>query len=116
MLKQILQNLVRNALDAIADRPDGRVTVAVQSEAGTVVVTIDDNGPGIAIAQREKVFEAFFTTRSFGSGLGLPTARKLASALGAELRLSESDSGGARAVLKMPAQLQEHTSREPAWN
>ncbi len=117
MLKQILQNLIRNALEAIGDRADGRVRVSTHKDAGMLTIAVEDNGPGIAPDQREKVFEAFFTTKSFGSGLGLPTARKLAAALGGALHLEAGESGGVRAVLQVPSRLVEHPSEgAPAWN
>jgi signal transduction histidine kinase len=117
MVKQILQNLIRNALDAIGDRPDGRVRVSTHKDGGMLTITVEDNGPGIARDERERVFEAFYTTKSFGSGLGLPTARKLAGALGGVLRLEASESGGVRAVLQMPSRMAEHArEKAPAWN
>ncbi|HEY5924548.1 MAG TPA: ATP-binding protein [Kofleriaceae bacterium] len=75
-LEQVVMNLVVNARDALKDK-GGRVVVRTKTERGKVVVEIADDGPGIPIALRERVFEPYFTTKTHGSqrgtGLGLAT-------------------------------------------
>jgi two-component system C4-dicarboxylate transport sensor histidine kinase DctB len=64
-------NLIGNAIDALAERPDGRLTIAVNASGDTVTVAVEDNGPGISEADLPKIFDPFFTTKGVGKGLGL---------------------------------------------
>lgn len=99
------------ALDAIAgalidnSRQAGasRIAFAAQIAAGVMLIEVADNGPGIAAADRARVFEPFFTTRraSGGSGLGLPIVLSLVEAAGGSLRLGTSGEG-ACFVLELP--------------
>jgi signal transduction histidine kinase len=68
-LNQIWVNLIDNAIDAAGE--SGHVDVTATHESGSVVVRVIDNGPGIPVQLRERIFEAFFTTKPVGSGLGL---------------------------------------------
>lgn len=102
MLRQILNNLIRNSCEALVGRADGKVAVSAQVSGADVAICIDDNGPGIPDEQREKVFESFYTTKSFGTGLGLPIATSLTAALGGAFSLSARPSGGLRAEVRLP--------------
>ncbi|SDS01796.1 Signal transduction histidine kinase [Nocardioides scoriae] len=106
---QVLANLVRNAAQA------GARTVVVSTGttgahgSGDAEVRVDDDGPGVPVAEREHVFDRMVrldTTRSSGgpagSGLGLAIARGLARAHGGDLRCEDSELGGARFVLTLP--------------
>ena len=96
LMDQALINLVRNAMDALRDTPAGRITLsAVQDSAGRPLITVADNGPGIAPDQREKVFVPFYTTKRQGSGVGLTLVRQIASVHGAIVTITETPEGGA---------------------
>jgi two-component system sensor histidine kinase PilS (NtrC family) len=93
-LHRILENLVTNALRYASDA-DGSVQIDVMpAMPDRVELHIIDDGPGIAEADRGKVFEPFFTTRGSGTGLGLYISRELADANGARLDLIDDPSGG----------------------
>lgn len=94
LLTQVIFNLTQNAWQA------GARTVRVVVD-GTTMRVIDD-GPGIAVELREKIFEPFFTTKTRGTGLGLPTARKIVEAMGGTLRLCDSSLGGACFEVQLP--------------
>jgi signal transduction histidine kinase len=107
-LGRALRNLIENALNYGAS-----ARVAVRREADEAVVEIDDDGPGIAEADRARVFEPFVrleTSRSKqtgGIGLGLSIARTMIHAHGGEIALanrpkSETDGGGLRATVRLP--------------
>jgi signal transduction histidine kinase len=100
-VKQILINLVQNALDA---SPPG-ATVSLQARAGDGAgqVRVLDRGRGVAPAMLETAFEPGVTTKPSGSGIGLTIARALARQHGGDLRLAARDGGGAVAVLTLPA-------------
>jgi two-component system, NtrC family, sensor kinase len=97
-----MSNLVRNALEA--SPPGAAVEVAVRAVDGWGEVAVDDRGPGVPAELREKVFEAFFTTRSQrgGTGLGLAITRDIIAEQGGEVRLEESPLGGTRARMRLP--------------
>ncbi len=103
-LHQIVVNLLENAADAIAERPEGRIVVAARAEQGRAVLTVDDNGPGVAAEIRDKIFEPFFTTKPVGSGtgLGLYLSYNLAAKLGGTLAADAGPLGGARFTLSIP--------------
>jgi nitrogen fixation/metabolism regulation signal transduction histidine kinase len=92
-LRQVIHNLVQNALDAVADRPDGQVMVqteAVQGEPGgarAVRLVVQDNGHGFADNVLKRAFEPYVTTKSKGTGLGLAVVKKIADEHGARVRV-----------------------------
>jgi nitrogen fixation/metabolism regulation signal transduction histidine kinase len=88
---QVVTNLVQNALDAVRERPGGRVAVAVkQAAAGLVEVGVRDNGPGIAPEIAARLFEPYATTKAQGTGLGLAIAQRIAMEHSGELSLVPS--------------------------
>ncbi len=102
MLEQALLNLVRNAVEAVAGRDGGEVLLAAEARPGAVSIRIEDNGPGLPERVRRRPYEPFVTTKSNGTGLGLPIVKKLAEALGGSIQLGERPAGGTRAELTLP--------------
>ena len=101
LLDQALINLMRNAMDAVRDRPDAVIALSAEGDgAAGVTITLDDNGPGIPPHLRDKVFVPFFTTRRDGNGVGLTLVRQIAMAHGGSVQLSEAPLGGARVRLR----------------
>lgn len=96
-LEQILLNLLRNALDAIADTADKYVVMDVQREEQDVRIVIKDSGLGISDTALPRLFEPFFTTKPVGQGLGLGLAisRMIITELGGKLYARNSDNAGA---------------------
>jgi signal transduction histidine kinase len=90
-LRQIAQNLLRNALEAVAS--GGRVTVAVEADREHVRLTIEDDGPGIPAAIRRRIYEPFFTTKETGTGLGLSIVHGLVAVHGGTLAFDSSPQG-----------------------
>ena len=92
-LRQVIHNLVQNALDAVSQRADGRVTVRTQkalTEAGELRglrLVVTDDGPGFAENVLKRAFEPYVTTKSKGTGLGLAVVKKIADEHGARIRL-----------------------------
>lgn len=101
-LEQLFLNLLLNSADALGD--GGRAEARVSSRNGRVVVVVEDEGAGMAPEQLERVFEAFYSTKAEGTGLGLAIARRIATALGGELRLESAPGVGTTATLTLPAE------------
>jgi len=96
LLDQALINLVRNAVEALRDTPTGRIALSARRDPdGHVVISVADNGPGIAPDQLDKIFVPFFTTKRHGSGIGLTIVRQIATAHGASIDVSQTRGGGA---------------------
>ncbi|CAN5246947.1 sensor histidine kinase EsaS [soil metagenome] len=93
-LRQVIHNLVQNALDAVADQADGRVdirTEVARDEQGAlraVRLQVIDNGPGFAEKVLKRAFEPYVTTKSKGTGLGLAVVKKIADEHGARVRIA----------------------------
>jgi signal transduction histidine kinase len=105
-IELVLLNLVRNAIEAIASAGSPRrvVTVRTRRLPGTVRLEVEDTGPGVAAALHERVFDAYFTTKEGGTGLGLRLCRTFAEAHGGRLVCSPArPRRGALFILDLPA-------------
>ena len=113
-LEQIVHNLLMNALQALAALPvaERRLAVAVAHRGGEGVLTVTDNGQGIAPDALRRVFEPFFSTREGGLGLGLSLCETLASGMGGSLSAANVAPRGARFTLLLP--LASHAMKEAA--
>jgi signal transduction histidine kinase len=101
-LLRVLANLVNNAIDVIPDGATGRVIVSAWVATDDVFVQVADNGPGIPEDLQHKIFDLFFTTKEKGSGVGLPTCRKLVEAWGGNLQLQSKPGEGTRFTFGVP--------------
>lgn len=99
LLHQALLNLVRNAVDAMAEQGGGRLTLAV--EPGRLIVA--DTGPGLPDEVIDRIFNPFFTTRSTGTGLGLAIVHRIVDAHGGAIAVhNDPHHGGAVFTLELP--------------
>jgi signal transduction histidine kinase len=102
-LVHLLANLLVNARDAMPAGGRIEVAAALAPEGGGVELTVSDEGPGVAPGDRERVFEAFYTTKGErGLGLGLKLARDTLTRFGGSIRVTDGPGGGARFVLHFP--------------
>jgi signal transduction histidine kinase len=97
---QIISNLLSNAFRWTPD--GGRIQLELTATNGRVYVTVDDTGPGIPPAERERIFRPFWSHDGGGTGLGLAIAHELASALGGRVSLESSLGEGSRFELVLP--------------
>lgn len=107
-IQQVLLNLIRNGLEAMADAAcgDGVEVRATQAEGGWVEIAVRDSGPGVPAEVEERLFEPFYTTKSQGMGLGLSICQSIMAAHGGALRYRRGEPGqGASFVLRLPAAL-----------
>lgn len=98
-LHQILINLVVNALQALENTEDPKISISETQGQDSRTLIIADNGPGLAPDMLDKCFDPFVTSKAVGSGLGLAIARRLAAQNGTFIDLVNIPSGGTRAVL-----------------
>lgn len=103
-IEQVLINLIGNACDAVKDYDKKRVEVSVRYENQFVLIDVRDFGPGIDERNREKIFDAFFTTKpkGVGTGLGLSICHSIIANHGGELNVSSSLGKGATFTIKLP--------------
>ena len=103
LVQDAVLNLMLNAADATENK--GAVQVRLMPEGDYAVVEVHDNGPGISPAHRERIFEAFHTTKSHGTGLGLLSVRACADAHSGTVEALDSPLGGALIRLRMSLRL-----------
>jgi signal transduction histidine kinase len=115
-LRQIFLNVVLNAMDITP--PEGVIWIRIRREerAGMLFVEVDDSGPGLGGRDPEELFQPFATTKTKGTGLGLPISRQIAERLGGSLKLADRPGGGARCTLSLPLQtpIANQLQRSPA--
>jgi two-component system nitrogen regulation sensor histidine kinase NtrY len=109
-ITQALTNLLQNACDAIAGRPDeegqtlprGLIHVLLEGDENRVMITVTDNGRGLPIAERDRLTEPYVTTRVKGTGLGLAIVKKIMEDHAGTLEIKDNPGGGACVVLTIP--------------
>jgi two-component system sensor histidine kinase BaeS len=99
---QIISNLLSNAFRWTPD--GGRVELELNAANGRVSVAVDDNGPGVPRADRQRIFRPFWSRDDSGTGLGLAIAHELAVALGGRIVLQSEPGHGSRFELVLPAE------------
>jgi nitrogen fixation/metabolism regulation signal transduction histidine kinase len=105
MLRRALDNLVRNAIQAVAaaaPEGGGHVIVAARLEAKSAVLEVRDDGPGVPAAARARVFEPYYTTKGEGTGLGLAIVKKVVLEHGGSIECGEAPEGGAAFRIRLP--------------
>jgi two-component system sensor histidine kinase HupT/HoxJ len=105
-LQQVVMNLVQNACDAVANRPNASLKIGGRVEGGMAVLRFADNGPGIPEAHLGRLFEPFFTTKPVGqgTGLGLSISYGIVERHGGKLSAGNLAGGGAEFVLALPVE------------
>jgi signal transduction histidine kinase len=99
-IQQIFFNLILNALDAMPE--GGELRITARSVADGVEISFEDSGPGIPEERKENIFEPFFSTKEGGTGLGLTVSYNIAIAHGGTLDLIEGHGSGACFRLFLP--------------
>jgi two-component system sensor histidine kinase TtrS len=101
-LEEVTLNLLQNALEAVDGQMDKKVSLTVAREGPAIVAAVSDNGPGLAPEAREKLFEAFFTTKPGGLGLGLSLSRSIVEAHGGHLSVDDHAPAGTTFRIYLP--------------
>ncbi len=101
MVRQVLVNLVLNALHAAGQQAGGRVEISTEARDATVLCRVRDNGPGVARRDAEAIFRPFVTTKAGGTGLGLAISRRLVELHHGRLWLENPGEPGASFVFEL---------------
>jgi signal transduction histidine kinase len=105
LLKIVLLNVLLNATHAV--QSSGTVRTSVAPTGGVWQIAVADSGPGIAADIRDRIFMPFFTTKSKGTGLGLPTAKRLVEAHHGRIRVDCPPAGGTIVTIELPREAAE---------
>jgi nitrogen fixation/metabolism regulation signal transduction histidine kinase len=102
LLRQVIHNLVQNALDAMAGLPAPRLRISTGMQAGRVNFSVQDNGSGVKDDMLRRIFEPYVTTKPKGTGLGLAIVKKIVDEHGGMVSIANVPSGGARVEILLP--------------
>ena len=113
--QQVMLNLMINGVEAMTQLSDGPqdLMISTQTEPGSVRVTVRDSGPGLAKASAERAFEAFYTTKSSGLGMGLSICRSIVEAHGGRLWVTPNEPRGAVFCMVLPLGRHENATPTP---
>ena len=100
MLQVVFQNILMNAAQAMAG--EGVIEIKISGTDATCSIDVIDQGPGMPVEVREKAFDAFFTTKHRGTGLGLPIARRVVEAHGGTIQIDLPAHGGTTVSVVLP--------------
>jgi C4-dicarboxylate-specific signal transduction histidine kinase len=103
-------NLLINALQAVDRRGKIRVKVTAAPSENSLLIEVQDSGPGVPPEKLAAVFEPYFTTKEEGSGLGLWIAQQIATAHGGTLQVANAAEGGAVFRLRLPLRREDRSS------
>lgn len=104
-IEQVLLNLFRNSIDAIADGAQRVITVKALQNGASVEISVRDMGSGISEEMQERIFEPFLTTKDDGMGMGLAISRRIIHAHGGKLMVAPSTGPGATFTFNLPTQV-----------
>lgn len=101
-LNSAIGNVIKNATQAIGDKPNGRIEVTLKAEEKTFVIQVKDNGKGIKEEDKKLIFVPNFTTKSGGSGVGLSLTYNIIQAAGGTITFESREGEGATFVIEIP--------------
>ena len=103
LIRKMMLHLTRNAIDAMPD--GGTLTITVRQQRGWVTILFADTGVGIAEALQERAVDPFFTTKTYGTGLGLALVEKIVATHGGNFSLTRKSDGGMEARINLPEKM-----------
>ena len=110
-LQQVLMNLMLNAIEAMKET-GGVLTVKSQrDENGRVLISVSDTGVGLPADKVDQIFDAFFTTKPQGSGMGLAISRSIVESHGGRLSAAPNDGRGATFSFTLPCEIEAHAQK-----
>ncbi len=105
-MKQVVENLVRNAIDATPT--GGRVTVTARTGSRETIIEVRDTGAGIDPAHLPRIFDLYFTTKPDGTGIGLAASQQIVTAHGGTIEVQSTPGAGTKMTVRVPRHGAEH--------
>ena len=105
-LTQVVLNLVLNAIDATSR--GGRIHIEGREDGPSILLSVEDDGRGVALEDRARLFQPYFTTKPSGTGLGLFVSRQIVEELGGTLTFRSGPAGGATFLVRLPSDRPDH--------
>jgi PAS domain S-box-containing protein len=102
-MRRVVINLIDNAAQAMPENVPGTITVRTRADGGMFELTVEDTGAGIAQDVLSKVFEPLYSTKSFGTGLGLPTVKQIVEQHGGTVGIASEVRAGTRVTVRLPS-------------
>jgi len=102
-MNRIFINLITNSLEAVADSSDPHIKLSFSTEGNNAIIKFADNGNGIDLAHRNKVFQPYFSTKNTGSGIGLAVARKGIEQMNGKIWYENLPHKGTVFIIKIPS-------------
>jgi nitrogen fixation/metabolism regulation signal transduction histidine kinase len=102
-MRRVVVNLVDNAVEAMARRGVIEIETAYEPANALVRVVVADDGPGIPLAERDKLFLPYYSTKQRGSGLGLAIVRRIVAEHGGSIDVADNEPRGTRFSIELPA-------------
>lgn len=112
-IEQALQNILRNAVEAMSGGGVLRITTGCVPGGEAVEISVQDSGQGIAEQDRERIFQSFFTTKIKGTGLGLTIVQRVLKNHGGEIIMEYPETGGTRVIVRLPVKNKSVVQRSP---
>jgi signal transduction histidine kinase len=104
-VQQVLLNLMLNGIEAMKDAPGELVITSQRTDDGQLLISVSDSGVGIPAEQTERIFEAFFTTKPRGTGMGLSVSRTIVESHGGRVWASANTTRGATFQFTLPGEV-----------
>jgi PAS domain S-box-containing protein len=104
-VQQVLMNLMLNGIEAMKDAPGELVITSQRTDDGQLLISVSDSGVGIPAEQTERIFEAFFTTKPRGTGMGLSVSRTIVESHGGRVWASANTTRGATFQFTLPGEV-----------
>lgn len=101
-LRQAVENLARNAREAMTGQPGARLSVSVERDGGNAVIRVADNGPGIPPAKLQTIFQPFVSTKGKGMGLGLAICREIVESHAGRIEVDSAVGEGTTFTVRIP--------------
>ncbi len=93
-IQQVMLNLVRNAVEAMANSPRKLLTLKLLPQVGEIEMSVSDTGPGLTVSARDRLFSPFSGTKDAGMGIGLSVCREIIESHGGRISAGENADGG----------------------